>query len=44
MLRKALRVLVLLATTSLVVCGVKGAPHPPHEESADAGVPDGGAP
>jgi hypothetical protein len=44
--RKAVRVLLLLATSALVVCGVKGAPHPPSPEALDAGpaAVDGGAP
>jgi predicted small lipoprotein YifL len=37
-IRKAVRVLVILATSTLVVCGVKGPPRPPAHEAADAGV------
>jgi predicted small lipoprotein YifL len=38
------RALIVLATSSLVVCGVKGPPHPPPRELPDAGITDGGAP
>jgi hypothetical protein len=37
------RVLIALATSTLVVCGVKGPPRPPQQEAPDAGPPDGGA-
>ena len=38
-------ILVLLAGSTFVICGVKGPPHPPVPEVADAGaVVDGGAP
>jgi len=45
-MKRLVRALVVLATSTLVVCGVKGPPHPPSAESApaDAGVADGGAP
>jgi predicted small lipoprotein YifL len=40
-----LRALLVLATSTLVVCGVKGPPRPPESgaELADAGPADGGA-
>jgi predicted small lipoprotein YifL len=38
------RALIVLATSTLVVCGVKGPPRPPHGEAADAGPADAGAP
>jgi predicted small lipoprotein YifL len=42
--RRALRALLVLATSTLVVCGVKGPPRPPERETAaDAGPLDGGA-
>jgi hypothetical protein len=45
-LKAVLRALVLLATSTLVVCGVKGPPRPGVPESvpgaADAGISDGG--
>ncbi len=44
MLKQVLRGLIVLATSSLVVCGVKGPPRPPVQEAADAGPSDGGAP
>jgi len=39
------RALIVLATSTLVVCGVKGPPRPPSVEAAapDAGSADGGA-
>ena len=38
------RALIVLATSTLVVCGVKGPPRPPSVETApDAGSADGGA-
>ena len=44
------RALIVLATSTLVVCGVKGPPRPPAAEpeaaaggGGDAGPPDGGA-
>jgi predicted small lipoprotein YifL len=43
MIRRLFRALLVLATSTLVVCGVKGPPRPPAPETADAGVPDGGA-
>jgi len=44
-MKRAWRALLLLATSSLVVCGVKGPPHPARLEAADAGVSaDGGRP
>jgi predicted small lipoprotein YifL len=42
-MKRALRALIVLATSALVVCGIKGPPRPPSPEVADAGV-DGGAP
>jgi predicted small lipoprotein YifL len=43
-MKRLLRALIVLATSTLVVCGVKGPPHPPTAAS-DAGAPgaDGGA-
>ena len=42
---RVLRAAVVLATSTLVVCGVKGPPRPPLAETvADAGPADGGAP
>jgi predicted small lipoprotein YifL len=45
--KAVLRALVLLATSTLVVCGVKGPPRPAVEEAvpaaSDAGISDGGA-
>jgi predicted small lipoprotein YifL len=49
-MKKVVRALLVLATSTLVVCGVKGPPHPPQAESladagsgsADAGSADGG--
>ena len=38
-MKRALRALVLLATSSLVVCGVKGPPRPAQAQTADAGPP-----
>jgi len=43
MIRRLFRALLLLATSTLVVCGVKGPPRPPSPEPPDAGVADGGA-
>ena len=43
-MRRLLRALILLATSSLVVCGIKGPPRPPVQEAPDAGTADGGAP
>jgi predicted small lipoprotein YifL len=40
---RLVRALILLATSSLVVCGVKGPPRPPAPEAPDAGPADGGA-
>jgi predicted small lipoprotein YifL len=37
------RALIVLATSTLVVCGVKGPPRPPPQETPDAGPADGGA-
>jgi predicted small lipoprotein YifL len=42
-MRRLLRALILLATSSLVVCGIKGPPRPPVQEAPDAGTADGGA-
>jgi predicted small lipoprotein YifL len=42
--RRIVRGVILLATSTLVVCGVKGPPRPPPAEIADAGaIADGGA-
>lgn len=43
-MKKAARALLVLATSTLVVCGVKGPPRPPvPQEAADAGAaPDAG--
>jgi predicted small lipoprotein YifL len=45
-MRRLVRALLVLATSTLVVCGVKGPPRPPARDlpdaGADAGV-DGGA-
>ncbi len=41
-MKRLLRGLIVLATSTLVVCGVKGPPRPaPPEQAADGGV-DGG--
>ena len=42
-MRRLLRALILVATSTLVVCGVKGPPRPPAQEAPDAGLADGGA-
>jgi len=42
-LRRAIKALIVLATSTLVVCGVKGPPRPAAPEAADAGPADGGA-
>jgi predicted small lipoprotein YifL len=34
---------IALATSTLVVCGVKGPPRPPQQQASDAGPADGGA-
>ncbi len=36
--KAVLRALVVLATSTLVVCGVKGPPRPPVQEAEDAGA------
>jgi len=38
--------LIVLATSTLVVCGIKGPPRPPAQKAPDAGAasPDAGAP
>ncbi len=42
-MRRAIRALIVLATSTLVVCGVKGSPRPPASDVPDAGaVADGG--
>ena len=41
-MKRALRALIVLATSTLVVCGVKGPPRPPTSDVPDAGVADGG--
>jgi predicted small lipoprotein YifL len=40
--RRLARALIVLATSTLVVCGVKGPPHPPASDSPDAGALDAG--
>jgi predicted small lipoprotein YifL len=42
MLKRAVRALIVLATSTLVVCGVKGPPRPPVSEAPDAGPADAG--
>ena len=42
--KRVIRALIVLATSTLVVCGVKGPPRPPTAEAPDAGSADGGAP
>jgi predicted small lipoprotein YifL len=41
--RDLLRALVVIATGSLVVCGVKGPPHPPEPQAETAPAGDAGA-
>ncbi|HUJ26763.1 MAG TPA: hypothetical protein VLW85_12140 [Myxococcales bacterium] len=41
-MRRLLRALIVLATSTLVVCGVKGPPHPTAQERPDAGAADAG--
>jgi len=45
-MKRIVRALIVLATSTLVVCGVKGPPRPeqPSETAADAGTADGGTP
>jgi len=43
-MKRVLRALIVLATSTLVVCGVKGPPRPPSREPPDAGVADAGTP
>jgi len=43
-MKRVLRALIVLATSTLVVCGVKGPPRPSLQEAADAGPADGGTP
>ena len=44
-MRRTLRaILVLIAGSTFVICGVKGSPHPAAPEASDGGVADGGAP
>jgi predicted small lipoprotein YifL len=40
-MKRLVRALLVLATSTLVVCGVKGPPRPAVQESADAGQGDG---
>jgi len=40
--KKWARALIVLATSTLVVCGVKGPPRPAEVEAVDAGTTDGG--
>jgi hypothetical protein len=40
--RRIVRGVIWLATSTLVVCGVKGPPRPPPRELADAGAADAG--
>lgn len=41
-MKRLARALILLATSTLVVCGVRGPPRPPPVEAPDAGPADGG--
>jgi len=41
-MRRLYRALIVLATSTLVVCGVKGPPRPPSAEAPDAGPADAG--
>jgi predicted small lipoprotein YifL len=43
-MKRLVRALIVLASSTLVVCGVKGPPRPPAQEAPDAGSLDGGAP
>jgi hypothetical protein len=43
-MRRLARALLVLATSTLVVCGVKAPARPPAREVPDAGSADGGAP
>ena len=43
-MRRFVRALIVLATSTLVVCGVKGPPRPPSPEPPDAGAADAGTP
>jgi len=43
-MRRFVRALIVLATSTLVVCGVKGPPRPPSPEPPDAGPADAGTP
>ena len=43
-MRRFVRALIVLATSTLVVCGVKGPPRPPSPEPPDAGPADAGMP
>ncbi|HEY4885882.1 MAG TPA: hypothetical protein VII08_19825 [Myxococcales bacterium] len=42
-MKRLFRALIVLATSTLVVCGVKGPPRPPPSDAPDAGPADGGA-
>ncbi|HXL40507.1 MAG TPA: hypothetical protein VN928_08130 [Myxococcales bacterium] len=42
-MKRLFRALIVLATSTLVVCGVKGPPRPPVPDAPDAGPADGGA-
>jgi len=43
-MKRLVRALIVLATSTLVVCGVRGPPRPPAPEvGPDAGTADGGA-
>jgi predicted small lipoprotein YifL len=42
MCSRVVRALIVLATSALVVCGVKGPPRPPPSDAPDAGTADGG--
>ena len=42
-MKRLLRALIVLATSTLVVCGVKGPPRSSAREAPDAGPADGGA-
>jgi predicted small lipoprotein YifL len=43
-MRRLLRALIVAATSTLVVCGVKGPPRPAPSEAPDAGPSDAGPP
>jgi predicted small lipoprotein YifL len=43
-MKRLVRALLVLATSTLVVCGIKGPPRPPVADSPDAGPTDAGEP